>query len=91
MNILRSGATADIYDAVEGRKMSITAYCCNCDHQLSRSVMLDDYLKWEDGALSQEAFPEVPPHWREFLFLSGLCPNCFDELLGVDNDDEDVS
>jgi hypothetical protein len=37
--------------------------------------------RWQNGALIQEAFPEMAPEDREVL-ISGTCPECWDTFMG---------
>lgn len=39
-----------------------------------------------EGALVQEAFPQVSPGERELFFVSRICPTCWDSLMGPEEE-----
>ena len=47
-----------------------------------------DYLDWSEGELVQIAFPYLSAEERETL-ISGICPKCWDETFGEDDEDEE--
>lgn len=56
--------------------------CGNIDHVEVRRSDLD---RWRDGALIQQAFPEMPAEQREQL-RTGLHAACWDTLFPDDDD-----
>ena len=36
----------------------------------------------------QDIFPNLEPEYRE-LFVSGICPKCWDKMFGEENEDEE--
>lgn len=64
-----------------------TPECFHCGRPGIVFVNVDGYVAWMKGKLIQEAFPEMPAERREQL-LSGIHPECFDEMYS-DFDDQD--
>lgn len=53
---------------------------CGQYHQVS--VDTKDFVKWAfEGALIQDAMPNVSEVTREFL-ISGMCPSCQEKIFG---------
>lgn len=48
--------------------------------QVSISDIMAGYKAWNEGALIQNAFPNLSPQKREFL-LTGLTPEMWDALI----------
>lgn len=59
-------------------QISIKCRCCGKEHILN--VANDEYNAYMNGALVQNAFPTLPPEYRELL-ISGLCENCWDKVF----------
>ncbi|HEV8189504.1 MAG TPA: hypothetical protein VGP83_17245 [Pyrinomonadaceae bacterium] len=51
-----------------------------CNRTFDFLVPLDDWQKWQSGALIQVALKSVHKDLRELL-ISGLCGSCFDNLM----------
>lgn len=66
----------------------ITTVCPICHEEHEVGVYQDDYLRWCDGALAQDAFPYLTADEREML-ISGICPTCWDKMFSFDDDDEE--
>lgn len=66
-------------------KISIFTTCpqCGCDNKVR--VFKDDLVKWENGALAQDAFPYLSADEREML-ISGICPKCWAEMFSDEED-----
>lgn len=43
----------------------------------------------KNGELVQSVFPELTSDERELYFITNICGNCWDEMFGVE-DDEDI-
>lgn len=61
--------------------VTIPTHCPKCQRRTEVTVREDQYLAWMSGANIQDALPDHPPDTRELL-LSGLCPICWEDLLG---------
>ena len=61
--------------------------CCFCGKKHSVRVNETDYLKYEGGALVQNAFPYLTATEREQI-VSGMCPTCQKNIFGDDDEDE---
>lgn len=61
--------------------ITIATRCPFCGHANFIEVHEDDYWRWQDGALVQNAFPYLSADEREML-ISGICPKCWDGMFG---------
>ena len=70
--------------------MMITVHnqCPFCGKGYEIDVPEDGFYDWMDGALVQNAFPEMDATKRECL-VSGICAECQDKVFGEDEDPED--
>lgn len=68
--------------------ISIFTTCPICGHENEIQVYPEDYLKWQAGALVQDAFPYLSADDREML-ISGICPNCWDKMFNDEEAEED--
>lgn len=68
-------------------KIDIRCPFCGATH----SVLVDDasFLRWQAGALIQDAMPDLSPTEREQL-ISGLCPDCQADVFGSDDEPSDA-
>lgn len=55
--------------------------CKVCKNPWTVDVTEKQIRAWEDGELIQNAMPDVPLELRE-LFITGICPICWDEMMG---------
>lgn len=56
--------------------LTIDIKCPFCGKEYQVEVPEKGYERWLDGALIQNAMPEVSPKVREAL-ISGICENCW--------------
>lgn len=63
--------------------MDITKACTQCGKEFVIEFEYEDFVKWQNGAMIQDAFPYLTPAEREFAFLTGICGECFDNLFPV--------
>jgi len=56
----------------------------------AHTVMADekDVCHWQDGSLIQDVMPYLTASERE-LFISGTCDNCWTEMFGTEEVEED--
>lgn len=54
--------------------------CVMCGAESEMTLARAPFMQWQNGALIQTAFPNMPIKDRELL-LSGTCSPCFDYLL----------
>jgi hypothetical protein len=59
---------------------TIHAQCVFCDTKSLLKVRTETYNRWLNGLLVQYAFPGLTDDTREFFFVSGVCPPCFDNV-----------
>ena len=68
--------------------MDIITVCPFCGVTHVITVRPDDYLAWRyDGVEARDAFPYLDVEEREML-ISGICPDCWDDLDGIDDEDD---
>ena len=63
-----------------------TCQFCQVDHVVMADQM--DVANWENGALIQDALDYLTADERE-LFISGTCDNCWTEMFGTEEVEED--
>lgn len=63
--------------------LEIRCQCRMCGKVKVVKVPQAGYQKWMDGALIQDALPNVSADDRE-LMISKTCPSCFEELFSDD-------
>lgn len=61
--------------------------CAICKATYEFEVPLSGLNRRAGGALIQDAFPSLAPPIRE-LMVSRTCPSCWQELFGLEDDDE---
>lgn len=62
-------------------KMMITLYtnCPFCGKRQYVTVEQEDYNRYVDGELAQNAFPYLTPAEREII-ISGICDECWNKM-----------
>ena len=60
--------------------------CVFCHKFVEIKMPVEGYKKYIEGALVQDAFPEMRVEDREFL-ISGICEDCQNDIFG-ENDEE---
>jgi hypothetical protein len=68
--------------------MMITKTCPYCGEPASIGVDEEAYREWKAGVLIQNAFPSLTASEREVI-LTGYHPECWDEALADDEEDDD--
>ena len=71
----------------EGLKEKVARQCVKCKNVHILLVNSDDFQRWKDGALIQDAMPYLSADERELL-ISSICGLCFDQMFGEGEDDE---
>ena len=56
--------------------------CPVCGKVSEISVEVNDYIDWQNGKLTQNAFPYLSASEREML-ISGVCEDCWNEMFGA--------
>ena len=74
---------------MEDNKILVEGTCRLCGKVHSFVADFEGVVAWQSGELIQNALPEVSASDREFL-ISGICPNCWDDMFGQDCWDEYV-
>jgi hypothetical protein len=81
---LAYGTFTDLKDIMANMK-PIMIECRLCKVPKKVSCTLEQYGAWRNGALIQDAMPNVPKDERELL-ISGTCGACFDKLFPSEDD-----
>lgn len=68
------------------KEVTIFTICPNCDCVNKVQVNESDYIAWQDGELTQIAFPYLSAEDHEKL-ISGFCEDCWDALFGGEDED----
>jgi hypothetical protein len=72
---------------INRKEVTIITRCPNCGHASRVQVNESDYIAWKyDDALVQDAFPYLSAEDREKL-ITGCCKNCWNALLGREDED----
>ena len=66
--------------------MRVGMRCVFCGNVHYVDVNEDGYKAWVEGALIQNALPELSATEREQL-ISHICPDCQDSIFGVEDDE----
>lgn len=73
-------------------EVKITHECVFCKCERSIIVPMSDYITYLQGERSiQDVFPEMSPDDREFFFISGICPDCWDKIFVEPASEEEIS
>lgn len=73
-------------------EVKITQQCKCCKGVKSIIISMEDYITWLQGKKNiQDIFPEMSPDDREFFFISGICPDCWDKIFVEPSSEEEIS
>ena len=61
--------------------------CRRCNEVTELKVDFEQFTKWQQGELIQNALPELDVDQRELL-ISGTCPTCWDEMFPPEEEQE---
>lgn len=61
-------------------ELVFTKPCIHCGETGTVAVKFDQLLKYAEGALIQDAFPDMPVPQREQI-ISGTHPECWDKMF----------
>jgi hypothetical protein len=78
---LNDAAQEVLKNTSEDNIVVYTRKCFHCGQTGFVVVKSDDLDKYSEGALLQEAFPEMPTDRREQM-VSGIHPECWKEIFG---------
>ena len=65
--------------------ISVAVPCPWCLKEATLEVPFEGYQAWQRGDLVQNALPDLSADEREML-ISGVCPACWDEQFGSDEE-----
>jgi hypothetical protein len=60
--------------------VKVVRTCPQCKKEQALEVKYSSYVKWQEGALIQNAFAELSATDREVL-KTGICGNCWEEIF----------
>lgn len=65
----------------EADTYTVERTCTDCDTSKTAKVAGPQLFRYNQGAFVQVAFPDMSAEDREFFFMSGICPKCWDEIF----------
>ena len=68
-------------------ELVFTKPCIHCGQTGTVAVKFDQLLKYAEGALIQDAFPDMPIELREQI-ISGTHPECWDKMFPKEEEEE---
>lgn len=74
---------------MSNEKINVNVPCsfCNAKYAIEMTMAQFNELQSPHRRHIQDIIPELAPEMRE-LFISGMCPNCWDKLFGFEDEDE---
>ena len=69
--------------------VTIQSTCILCTSFGAITIKSEDFDRYKNGAMVQDAFPYLTAGQREFYFLSHWCEACYDSLFGEDEEEDD--
>lgn len=73
-------------------EVKITHECVYCKKERSIIIPMNDYITYLQGKGNvQDIFTEMSPDDREFFFISGICPDCWDKIFVEPSSEEEIS
>ena len=68
-------------------KINVTVPCEYCSYKYIVEMTTAQFNELQSSHRRhvQDIIPEIAPEMRE-LFISGMCPRCWDELFGVEEE-----
>ena len=75
---------------MSNEKLSVNVPCsfCNAEYIIEMTVSQFNELQSPHRRHIQDIIPELAPEMRE-LFISGMCPKCWDKLFSFENEEEE--
>ena len=75
---------------MSNEKISVTVPCsfCHTEYPIQMTQAQLDELMSPHRRHIQDIIPELAPEMRE-LFISGMCPKCWDKLFSFENEEEE--
>ena len=75
---------------MENEKINVNVPCgfCNAKYSIEMTESQFNELMSPHRRHIQDIIPELAPEMRE-LFISGMCPKCWDKLFSFENEEEE--
>lgn len=75
---------------MKNEKINVTVPCsfCNDKYAIEMTAAQFNELQSPHRRHIQDIIPELAPEMRE-LFISGMCPKCWDKLFSFENEEEE--
>ena len=75
---------------MKNEKVKINVPCgfCNTNYEIEMTQAQLDELMSPHRRHIQDIIPELAPEMRE-LFISGMCPKCWEKLFNFENEEEE--
>lgn len=74
---------------MSSEKINVNVPCsfCGSEHVIEMTMAQFNELQSSNRRHIQDIIPELAPEMRE-LFISGMCPKCWDKLFGFEDEEE---
>ena len=74
---------------MKNEKINVNVPCsfCGSKHIIEMTMAQFNELQSPHRRYIQDIIPELAPEMRE-LFISGMCPKCWDKLFSFEDEDE---
>ena len=69
--------------------ITILVECPICHKTYEVTVPFEGFLAWQAGEKVSDAFADCDPNTREAL-ISGVCPQCWEELFPSEEDEDEA-
>ena len=75
---------------MKNEKINVNVPCgfCNAKYAIEMTTAQFNELQSPHRRHIQDIIPELAPEMRE-LFISGMCPKCWDKLFSFENEEEE--
>ena len=75
---------------MKNEKVKINVPCsfCNTNYEIEMTQGQFNEIMSPHRRYIQDIIPELAPEMRE-LFISGMCPKCWDKLFSFENEEEE--
>ena len=75
---------------MKNEKINVNVPCgfCHTEHKVEMTESQFNELMSPHRRHIQDIIPELAPEMRE-LFISGMCPKCWDKLFNFENEEEE--
>lgn len=69
--------------------MQVSVICPECNNTFIKEFDDIKIIRYMQGENVATLFPDISPEERELYFISHICPTCWDNLFGEEEDKEE--